>query len=131
MSVRGSEIVDVRLSDGRTRELDVLTGAVRIDVETLPLEQEMGFHAPVLVRRAYHCVTELHLCLCENILQLMDSRFYKENGSVSAAVQLGISTRTALHNWNWIVRKGMGLFKFFIGLQTNRPNIELETNDLP
>lgn len=82
MPVRGAKIVDVRLSDGRTRELDVLTGAVRSDVETLPLEQEMGFHAPVLVRRAYHCVTELHLCLCErieNILQLIDSRFYKEN----------------------------------------------------
>lgn len=36
------------------------SGAVRRDVEALPLEERVSLHAPVLVRRAHHGVPELH-----------------------------------------------------------------------
>lgn len=58
--VRGAEVVDVGLAEGRAGELDVSAGAVGGDVEALSLQQRVSLHAPVLVRRAHHCVPLLH-----------------------------------------------------------------------
>lgn len=60
MFVRGTEVVDVGFSEGRTGELNVLTSSVRADVEALPFEERVGLHAPVLIRRAHHGVPVLH-----------------------------------------------------------------------
>lgn len=61
--VRGSEFVDVGLAKRRARKLDVSAGSVGGDVEAVPLQERMSFHAPVLVRRTYHCMSQLHLLL--------------------------------------------------------------------
>lgn len=59
--VRGTEVVDVGFSEGRTRELHVGPCAVWGDVEAFLLEEEVGFHAPVLVRRTNHGVSVIPL----------------------------------------------------------------------
>lgn len=59
--VRGAEVINVRFSERRTGKLNVLASAVRGDVEALSLEECVGFHAPILVGRANHCVPVLHL----------------------------------------------------------------------
>ncbi|KAM1311045.1 hypothetical protein TB2_007450 [Malus domestica] len=58
--VRCAKVVNIGFSEGGTKKLDVGSGAVRRDVEALPLEERVSLHALVLVRRTHHGVPELH-----------------------------------------------------------------------
>ena len=71
--VGGAEIVDVGFSKGGPGKLNVLPSSVRGYVEALSLEQPVRLHAPVLVRRAHHRVSQLHL---RSITQFTDSPYF-------------------------------------------------------
>ncbi|KAM2000548.1 hypothetical protein COP2_007835 [Malus domestica] len=58
--VRCAKVVNIGFSEGGTKKLDAGSGAVRRDVEALPLEERVSLHALVLVRRTHHGVPKLH-----------------------------------------------------------------------
>lgn len=58
LAVGGAEAVDVGLALRRAGELHVGPRAVRGHVEAVALQEGVGLHAPVLVRRAHHRVSE-------------------------------------------------------------------------
>lgn len=67
--VRSTEFVDIGFAKRRARELDVSTGPVGGDIESVPLQERVSFHASVLIRRTHHCMSHLHLLLLLPLLR--------------------------------------------------------------